>query len=83
MKTLVLLLLLTLCGCESKPSLTCAIIHKPAKAECPKGYTQEKTPRFTERNGAKEFACLSSDPAKEQCTDVLKGGESVTFRLFE
>jgi hypothetical protein len=64
-------------------SSNCAVIHKPAKAECPKGYTQEQTPRFTERNGSKEFACVSADPAKEQCTDMLKAGESVTFRLFE
>lgn len=66
----------------AKPS-NCAVIHKPAKAECPKGYTQEQTPRFTERDGSKEFACLSVDGTKENCTDMLKAGESVTFRLFE
>jgi hypothetical protein len=64
-------------------SSNCAVIHKPAKAECPKGYAQESTPRFTEREGSKEFACVSGDPTKEQCTDMLKGGESETFRLFE
>lgn len=65
-----------------KPS-NCAVIHKPAKGDCPQGYIRETVPRFTERDGSKEFACLSADPAKEQCTDMLKAGESVTFRLFE
>jgi hypothetical protein len=64
-----------------KPS-NCAVIHKPAKGDCPQGYIRETVPRFTERDGSKEFACLSADPTKEQCTDMLKAGESMEFRLF-
>jgi hypothetical protein len=60
----------------AETDLTCAIIHKPSSG-CPGGYVQEKRPRFTERDGSKEFACISRDPSKEPCTDVLKPGESM------
>ena len=64
------------------PAGQCAVIHKPASG-CPKGYVAEKAARFTERDGSKQFACVSSDPAKKQCTDVLKAGESMEmwFRI--
>lgn len=87
MKTLTsaVLLALLLVGCaakptgdakpkaEAKPDLTCGVIHMP-KQGCPEGYIRELYPRFTERNGSKEFACI--DRLKEQCTDVLMPGES-------
>lgn len=60
----------------SRSANVCAIIHKPSSG-CPGGYVQEKRPRFTERDGSKEFACISRDPSKEPCTDVLKPGESM------
>ena len=77
------LLILSACGprVSSENPQVCAVIHKPTKAACPAGYVQEATPRFTERDGSKEFACLSDDPTKEQCTDMLKAGESMEFRL--
>jgi hypothetical protein len=59
----------------------CAVVHKPA-AGCPPNYTLEPKPRFTERDGSKEFACVSRDPTTEPCTDVLKAGESETIELF-
>jgi hypothetical protein len=58
-------------------SQQCAVIHKPAKAECPKGYTQEQTPRFTEKDGSKVFACFSQDSTKSDCIDFLAPGEHV------
>jgi hypothetical protein len=65
---------------DKSPS-ACAIIHKPASG-CPKGYTQEKRPYFTEKDGSKEFACLAADPSKESCVDVLKAGESLEMHLM-
>jgi hypothetical protein len=56
------------------PSL-CALIHKP-KSGCPQGYVQEKQPSFTERDGSREFACISDDPKKKNCIDELRPGES-------
>ena len=69
-------------GCSGKPDLTCAIIHEPATG-CPTGYLREKTARFTEKDGTKQFACVAHDPAKERCTDVLNPGESESIMLFK
>lgn len=52
----------------------CAVIHRPA-AGCPAGYSAEVEPRFTEPDGSKQFACVSRDPHKQDCTDVLHPGE--------
>jgi hypothetical protein len=62
----------------AKDGNECVLIHKP-KSGCPAGYVQEKRPRFTERDGSKQFACLSDDPSKEPCTDVLMPGESEDY----
>jgi hypothetical protein len=73
---ILLLLMATGCGKPSlkSPSLKCSTIHEP-KGGCPTGYTKESSPRFTERNGSKEYACVSPDPNKEGCTDYLDPGE--------
>jgi hypothetical protein len=63
-------------------ALTCAIVHRPKSGECPLGYLPEIKPRFTERDGSKQYACVSTDPAKAFCTDVLKSGESETLEFF-
>ncbi len=59
----------------------CSVIHKP-QSGCPNGYVEEKRPRFTERDGSKQFACISDDPKKQGCLDVLKPGETVEM-FFE
>jgi hypothetical protein len=66
---------------QPSADLTCQIIHQP-KQGCPSGYVREDSPRFTEKDGSKEFACLSSDPTKESCTDVLRPGEGEVI-MFE
>lgn len=65
----------------TQPSLSCAVLHRP-KDGCPKGYVPEAFPRFTDRDGSKEFACVSSDPKKEPCTDMLKSGERASNTDF-
>jgi hypothetical protein len=62
------------------PDTTCSTIHRP-KSGCPKGYAQEKHPRFTEKDGSHQFACVSRDPAKEPCLDELRPGETVRFEF--
>lgn len=53
----------------------CAIIHQP-KAGCPDGFAREATPRFTEEDGSKQFACVADQNTKrEQCTDYIMPGE--------
>lgn len=76
------ILLFALLGCSSKPDLTCGVIHAPQQG-CPAGYVKEARPRFTEKDGSKEFACV--DKNKPQCFDVLKPGEgmSLTFEFQE
>lgn len=60
----------------AKETTQCNIIDEPVSG-CPKGYSKEQVPRFTERNGEKEFACVAAQiEHKENCTDMLKGGES-------
>jgi hypothetical protein len=70
------------CGKASPESLmsSCAVIHKP-ESGCPSGYALEKSPRFTERDGSKQFACVSRDPSKDHCTDILRPGESMEMIL--
>jgi hypothetical protein len=70
-----ILLILASCACNRAPDTTCSVIHEP-KSGCPKGYTRELEPRFTERDHSKEFACVAKDPEQYQaCTDVLRPGE--------
>jgi hypothetical protein len=85
MKTLLCVMLLgAICACSSKPDLTCSTIHEPKPgAGCPSGYVKEKRPRFTERDGSKEYACVSIDPNKSSCMDVLRSGETVAVTLEE
>jgi hypothetical protein len=61
-------------------SSVCAVVHENP-AGCPAGYMREKQPRFTEKNGSKQFACVSRDPAKQNCIDVLKPGESMGLEI--
>ena len=69
---------LTQIGCS--PDLTCNVIHEPKPgAGCPTGYVKEKQPRFTEKSGAKEYACVSANVQKEACIDVLRPGESTVI----
>jgi hypothetical protein len=75
-----LIFLLAAIGCNHVDT-TCAVIHQP-KTGCPTGYVRESKPRFTERNGSREYACAARDPKKEQCFDVLKPGESVGFTVI-
>ena len=84
MKTALLILLLGMTGCgkPGTPSLKCAAIHEP-KGGCPTGYTKESSPRFTERDGSKEYACVSHDLHKEACLDELDPGESMGVRIDE
>lgn len=88
MKTALLISLILVAGCESNPQDTavssapdCNVIHRPERG-CPAGYQMETYPRFTERDGTKEFACVTDDPAKEPCVDVLKPGETMHILLF-
>ena len=78
---LLLLLTLFMVGC-GKTDLTCNVIHEP-KGGCPSGYGREFEPRFTEKNGAKEYACVSHEAAKEGCIDELRPGESVGVEVSE
>lgn len=81
MRVIPVIALFLLLACDSKPNLSsCRVIHRPANG-CPQGYRQEDKPRFTERDGSKQYACLSDDVTKEMCTDVLKSGESEEFQL--
>jgi hypothetical protein len=86
MKIFAVVLLTALTGCSrivervTAPDLTCNVIHEPTTG-CPSGYVKELKPRFLEKNGVKEFACVSTDVQKETCTDVLKAGESETIYL--
>lgn len=75
---LFVLISIGLVGCA--PDLTCNVIHEP-KGGCPAGYEREATPRFTEKDGSKEYACVARVAGKEQCTDVLKPGETETFEI--
>lgn len=65
---------------QTSETLECSVIHAPI-AGCPTGYKRESSPRFTERDGSKEYACVSRDQKKEPCVDVLKAGESMTVTL--
>jgi hypothetical protein len=56
----------------------CNVIHKPSSG-CPSGYEMEATPRFTESDGSKQFACVSHSKAIEECVDVLNPGESMSI----
>lgn len=67
---------------EQEAVSRCAIIHEP-KSGCPKGFSREPKPRFTERDGSKEFACIAGDDmGKEMCIDVLKSGEEIDLGIF-
>jgi hypothetical protein len=82
MKSLLLLAgMLVLSGCSHKPDLTCAVIHE-SKQGCPQGYVREKHQRFTEKDGSREYACVSDDLAKPGCTDVLRPGETESVFIF-
>lgn len=79
MKTLILFAVLACAGCGT--DLTCRTIHKP-RAGCPEGW-KLRPGLFTERNGSSEDACIAPDNVKvEECTDMLKGGESETIHIF-
>lgn len=62
-------------------ALHCNIIHEP-KSGCPSGYTREAKPRFTEKNGSKQFACVSTDPNKAACVDVIWPGENMQMQML-
>lgn len=59
----------------------CAVIHMPRSGVCPAGYTKERAPRFTEKDGSKEFGCASMDPSKQGCVDELRSGEQMEILL--
>jgi hypothetical protein len=74
------ILVCLLSACSHTPDLSCNIVHE-TKQGCPQGYQRESKPRFTEKDGSKQFACVSQDKSKEQCVDVLKPGESVNMEF--
>ena len=65
---------------ERTNAFGCSVIHEP-KGGCPSGFTKEPNPRFTEKDGKREYACVSDDPKKEPCTDEIRGGESMELWL--
>lgn len=65
---------------KPRQDLSCAVIHESKTMGCPRGYTREADPRFTEKDGSKQFACVAS-VQKPPCIDVLEPGESVKFTI--
>jgi hypothetical protein len=73
-------------GSQKSPLLpkaagSCAVIYEPSTG-CPRGYVKDEKPIFTERDGTREFACMSSDTSKESCIDVLMPGESMGMEIL-
>lgn len=59
----------------------CAVVHEP-KDGCPDGYEKEVSPRFTEKDGTKQYACVANENLKrENCTDVLMPGETEELQV--